>query len=104
MDRQVRAVVFLFLAQAQARYALYGAVHQQPARQRHRHAEGGADQLADQADAAQAAQRLLAKDAADVKKVGIQGTPTFFVNGTLLTKFGPEPLLELVQSELQKVR
>ena len=47
---------------------------------------------------------MLAKDAADVKKVGIQGTPTFFVNGTLLTKFGPEPLLELVQSELQKVR
>ena len=47
---------------------------------------------------------ILAKDAADVKKVGIQGTPTFFVNGTLLTKFGPEPLLELVQSELQKVR
>ncbi|WP_296235858.1 thioredoxin domain-containing protein [uncultured Pseudomonas sp.] len=47
---------------------------------------------------------ILAKDAADVKKVGIQGTPTFFVNGQLLTKFGPEPLLELVQSELQKVR
>lgn len=47
---------------------------------------------------------ILAKDAADVKKVGIQGTPTFFVNGKLLTKFGPEPLLELVQSELQKVR
>ena len=47
---------------------------------------------------------ILAKDAADVKKVGIQGRPTFFVNGKLLTKFGPEPLLELVQSELQKVR
>jgi len=47
---------------------------------------------------------ILAKDAADVKKVGIQGTPTFFVNGKLLTKFGPEPLLELVQSELQNVR
>jgi len=47
---------------------------------------------------------ILAKDAEDVKKVGIQGTPTFFVNGTLLTKFGPEPLLELVQSELKKVR
>ncbi|ETK39845.1 hypothetical protein H098_19945 [Pseudomonas fluorescens FH5] len=25
-------------------------------------------------------------------------------NAKLLTKFGPEPLLELVQSELQKVR
>lgn len=47
---------------------------------------------------------ILAKDAADVKKVGIQGTPTFFVNGRPLTKFGPEPLLELVQTELQNVR
>ncbi|MDP3814860.1 thioredoxin domain-containing protein [Pseudomonas sp.] len=47
---------------------------------------------------------ILAKDAADVKTVGIQGTPTFFVNGKLLTKFGPEPLLELVQSELAKAR
>lgn len=47
---------------------------------------------------------ILAKDMADVKKVGVQGTPTFFVNGKLLTQFGPAPLLELVQSELQKVR
>ncbi|HDZ56754.1 MAG TPA: disulfide bond formation protein DsbA [Pseudomonas xinjiangensis] len=47
---------------------------------------------------------ILKKDAADVKTVGIQGTPTFFVNGKPLPKFGPQPLLELVQSEMEKAK
>lgn len=64
MNRQVRTVILLFLAQAQAVGALDHAVHQQAAAQRHDHTQGGADQLADQADAAQATQRGLAKDAA----------------------------------------
>jgi protein-disulfide isomerase len=46
--------------------------------------------------------QILAQDAEDVKTVGVKGTPTFFVNGKPLIQFGPEPLLELVQSEIQK--
>jgi len=38
---------------------------------------------------------------ADVKTVGITGTPSFFVNGKPLTVFGPEPLRLLVQSEVE---
>ena len=52
----------------------------------------------------QAINEILAKDADDVKKVGIRGTPTFYVNGKLLTEFGPGPLLELVESELENGR
>jgi protein-disulfide isomerase len=44
---------------------------------------------------------LLAADMADVKTVGITGTPSFFVNGKPLTVFGPEPLRLLVQSEVE---
>lgn len=43
---------------------------------------------------------VLSKDADDVKTVGIQQTPTFFVNGKPLTNFGPEELKALVQSEV----
>jgi protein-disulfide isomerase len=45
---------------------------------------------------------VLSKDMADVKTVGVRGTPTFFVNGKPLTKFGAEPLQELVQSEINR--
>ncbi len=48
--------------------------------------------------------QILAQDAEDVKTLGVKGTPTFFVNGKALTQFGPQPLLELVQSELQQRR
>ena len=47
---------------------------------------------------------VLKIDMQDVKTVGIQGTPTFFVNGQPLTEFGPEPLRQLVLSELAKAR
>lgn len=47
---------------------------------------------------------VLKTDMQDVKTVGIQGTPTFFVNGQPLTEFGPEPLRQLVLSELAKAR
>lgn len=47
---------------------------------------------------------VLKSDMQDVKTVGIQGTPTFFVNGQPLTEFGPEPLRQLVLSELAKTR
>lgn len=43
---------------------------------------------------------VLNQDRADVEAIGIQGTPTFFVNGKPLTEFGAEQLLSLVQSEV----
>lgn len=47
---------------------------------------------------------VLETDMQDVKAVGIRGTPTFFVNGRALDKFGPEPLRDLVRSEVAKAR
>lgn len=46
---------------------------------------------------------VLQLDMQDVKAVGVQGTPTFFVNGRPLDEFGPEPLRKLVNSEVAKV-
>ena len=46
---------------------------------------------------------VLQLDMQDVKAVGVQGTPTFFVNGRPLDKFGPEPLRQMVASEVAKV-
>ncbi|WP_027858669.1 DsbA family protein [Marinobacterium jannaschii] len=43
---------------------------------------------------------VLAQDAAGVEAVGVEKTPTFFVNGKPLLTFGVEPLVKLVQSEL----
>ena len=43
---------------------------------------------------------ILERDMQDVQTFDIRATPTFFVNGRQLTKFGPEPLLRLVQESL----
>lgn len=43
----------------------------------------------------------LQVDMQDIKNLGIRGTPTFFVNGRELTEFGGEPLLRLVEEEVQ---
>lgn len=43
---------------------------------------------------------VLNQDAADVKAVGVRGTPTFFVNGKALEEFGPDQLRGLVKSEV----
>lgn len=43
---------------------------------------------------------VLNVDAADVRTVGIQQTPTFFVNGKPLTDFGPKGLKALIQAEI----
>lgn len=43
---------------------------------------------------------VLNIDAADVATMGIQQTPTFFVNGKPLLDFGPEGLKALIQAEI----
>lgn len=45
--------------------------------------------------------RILEQDTADVAAVGVQKTPTFFVNGKGLPSFGGQQLYQLVLSELQ---
>lgn len=44
---------------------------------------------------------VLNQDSADVDALGLQGTPTFFVNGKPLPEFGVEPLMALIQSEVE---
>lgn len=44
---------------------------------------------------------LVNQDRADVEAVGIEGTPTFFVNGNRLIDFGSEQLQTLVRSEVE---
>jgi protein-disulfide isomerase len=43
---------------------------------------------------------LVELDRKDGETVGVQGTPTFFVNGRKLETLGYEPLKELIESEL----
>lgn len=43
---------------------------------------------------------ILNGDASDVEAIGIQQTPTFFVNGEPLAEFGPEELVEAVRAEV----
>lgn len=45
---------------------------------------------------------VLSDDMTDVKKIGIRWTPTFYVNGTPLAKFGADSLQQLVQSEIDR--
>lgn len=44
---------------------------------------------------------VLNQDAADVKSVGVRGTPTFFVNGKPLQEFGAQQLSNLVKAEVE---
>ncbi len=45
----------------------------------------------------------LKQDIEDIKAVKLSRTPTFFVNSKPLLAFGPEQLIELVRSEVEKV-
>ena len=47
---------------------------------------------------------ILNGDAADVEAVGIQQTPTFFINGEPLAEFGAEELVEAVREEVKVAR
>jgi protein-disulfide isomerase len=40
----------------------------------------------------------------DARKIGIRGTPTFYVNTQPLVELGPEPLRNLVLSEIKQAR
>lgn len=44
---------------------------------------------------------VLNQDAEDIKKFGVRGTPTFFVNDKPLESFGEQQLRELVRSEVE---
>ena len=43
---------------------------------------------------------LIKRDQEDASKLGVQKTPSFFVNGIKLKKFGEQPLIELIESQL----
>lgn len=45
-------------------------------------------------------EEVLKLDSEDVAKVGLEGTPTFFVNGKPLETFGPQQLYDLVTREV----
>jgi protein-disulfide isomerase len=47
---------------------------------------------------------VLKRDMEDAKKIGIRGTPTFYVNTQPLVELGPEPLRNLVLSEIKQAR
>ena len=47
---------------------------------------------------------VLKRDMEDAKKIGIRGTPTVYVNAQPLVEFGPEPLRNLVLSEIKQAR
>ena len=48
--------------------------------------------------------QVLQTDLADVKANNVEQTPTFFVNGKLLSELGPQQLSALVAAELQRTR
>ena len=45
---------------------------------------------------------VLNQDSADVEKIGVRRTPTFFVNGQPLLDFGAKQLIDLVQSHVNE--
>lgn len=45
---------------------------------------------------------VLKQDLADLNALGVHRTPTFYVNGTLLTTVHPQALLELVRAEVAR--
>lgn len=44
----------------------------------------------------------IEQDIRDLETLKVKGTPTFFVNGKPLLRFGPEPLRALIKEELSK--
>ena len=48
------------------------------------------------------ARQILAQDVADLNTVGIEKTPTFYVNGRPLARFHPDELRSMVQQEVKR--
>lgn len=46
--------------------------------------------------------KQILEDMEDGKKVGVRGTPTFFVNGNQLTELGYDSLKKAIESEIKK--
>lgn len=44
---------------------------------------------------------IIEQDLADARVLGVRGTPTFFVNGKPLEKFGAEALKEAIEKEIE---
>ncbi len=51
--------------------------------------------------AAERARQILKQDVADLNAVGVEKTPTFYVNGRPLPRFHPDELRRLVQQEVK---
>jgi protein-disulfide isomerase len=65
----------------------------------------GLDVAAARKDAASAASTaLLQQEREDIVALQVTRTPTFYVNGRLLTDFGPEPLMSLVAAEVKAAK
>lgn len=47
---------------------------------------------------------LLAREREDIFALKVERTPTFYVNGRPLTEYGPQELMDLVASELQRTK
>jgi protein-disulfide isomerase len=47
---------------------------------------------------------LLAREGEDIIALKVERTPTFYVNGRPLTEYGPQELMDLVDSEIQRVK
>lgn len=47
-------------------------------------------------------QKIIEQDAADLRKLKVRGTPTFFVNGRPLERFGMKYLKQAIESEIKK--
>lgn len=48
--------------------------------------------------------QIVQTDEADGKKLGVHGTPTFFVNGRMLERLGYESLKAMIEEELAKTK
>lgn len=48
--------------------------------------------------------QIIEQDLKDLQKLGVRGTPTFFVNGKPLENFGGSYLREAIEREVQKVQ
>ena len=47
-------------------------------------------------------QQIIEQDTADLRELKVRGTPTFFVNGKPLERFGMEYLKQAIESEIKK--